>query len=66
MHWEFASKRRKYYLLLSLVIGDTDVSGNVDFFFRSQAHIDVTLEITSHGNGDVSHLVHSSQQVGVC
>ncbi|XP_020629220.1 uncharacterized protein LOC110066338 [Orbicella faveolata] len=28
----------------------------------SQAHIDVTLEITSHGNGDVSHLVHSSQQ----
>lgn len=34
-------------------------------FFRSQAHIDVTLEITSHGNGDVSHLVHSSQQVGI-
>ncbi|KAL9988380.1 hypothetical protein ACROYT_G002818 [Oculina patagonica] len=28
----------------------------------SQAHIDVTLEITSQGTGEVSHLVHSCKQ----
>ncbi|KAJ7339423.1 hypothetical protein OS493_005821 [Desmophyllum pertusum] len=28
----------------------------------SQTHIDATLEITSQGTGDVSHLVHSNKQ----
>lgn len=49
--------------VVSFDCGDSSATVSV---FRSQAHIDVTLEITSQGGGDVSHLVHSSKQVSFC